>query len=71
VHLHQGGITQRGEIDKDAAVGEDVAESFRRCQRQAGFADAARSGEGDQPHRVVAQQLAHPRAFFRSVRSTA
>ena len=40
---------QPGQLDQAGAVGELADDPGRRAQRDAGLADAARAGDGDQP----------------------
>ena len=53
---HQGGISERRQIDEDHAIGERVRHVVRDGQRQAGLADAAGTGQGQQRDRLVEQQ---------------
>jgi hypothetical protein len=54
---HELRRAERSEIDEPHAVGKFVKQLSRDLERQAGLADATRTGQGHQAHRGLAQLL--------------
>src|SRR5262249_37675229 len=50
------GVTDRCEVDKVDPIREAVSQAGGRCEGQAGLADAAGAGEGDEVYGRVMQQ---------------
>ena len=53
VRQNQGGVTQRGQIDEDPAIGEPITHLLCHRQRQAGLTHPTRAGQGDHADPVI------------------
>ena len=56
---HQTRVADRGERDDGDAVGEVLSHHRRRAQREAGLADAAGAGQGEERNVLTQKQVAH------------
>jgi hypothetical protein len=57
-------INQRGQVDKDGAVGKGDEEFLRDDQGQSGLADPTGPGQGQQGHGVVEQERPSCESIF-------